>query len=86
MQEGEGEVQQILKAAEQKIYAIRRGQSAQDMVPLQQVLPEVLDRLSEISKLNAPAQLSSLRDKEERFTEVIEPMKMKEAIADWLRA
>ena len=46
---------------------------------------EKLDRLSDISKLAAPAQLSSLRDKEERFTEVIEPLKMKDAIAQWLR-
>ena len=34
------------EAAEQKVYAVRRGQSAQDMVPLRQVLPEVLDRLA----------------------------------------
>ena len=40
----------LLEAAEQKVYAIRRGQSAQDMVPLRQVLPDVLDRLSEMSE------------------------------------
>ena len=45
-----GEAGDILEAAEQKIYAIRRGQSAQDMVPLRQVLPDVLDRLSEMSE------------------------------------
>ena len=50
VQEGVGEAAGILEAAEQKIYAIRRGQSAQDMVPLRQVLPEVLDRLSEMSE------------------------------------
>ena len=40
-----GEAGDILEAAEQKVYAIRRGQSAQDMVPLRQALPAVLDRL-----------------------------------------
>ena len=49
VQEG-GDASVILKAAEQKIFAIRRGQSAQDMIPLRQVLPEVLDRLSEMSE------------------------------------
>ena len=34
VQEGVGEASEILEAAEQKVYAVRRGQSAQDMVPL----------------------------------------------------
>ena len=42
VQEGVGEASEILEAAEQKVYAVRRGQSAQDMVPLRQVLPEAL--------------------------------------------
>ena len=50
VQEGVGEASEILEAAEQKVYAVRRGQSAQDMVPLRQVLPEVLDRLGEMSE------------------------------------
>ena len=50
VQEGIGGAGEILEAAEQKIYAVRRGQSAQDMVPLRMVLPEVLDRLSEMSE------------------------------------
>ena len=50
VQEGIGEAGELLEAAEQKIYAVRRGQSAQDMVPLRMVLPEVLDRLSEMSE------------------------------------
>ncbi len=50
VQEGMGEAAEILEASEQKIYAIRRGQSAQEMVPLRQVLPDVLDRLSEMSE------------------------------------
>jgi len=50
VQEGVGEAGEILEVSEQKIYAIRRGQSAQEMVPLRQVLPDVLDRLSEMSE------------------------------------
>ncbi len=50
VQEGVGEAGDILEAAEQKVYAVRRGQSAQDMVPLRQVLPDVLDRLGEMSE------------------------------------
>ena len=50
VQEGVGEPSDILEAAEQKMYAVRRGQSAQDMVPLRQVLPDVLDRLGEMSE------------------------------------
>ena len=50
VQEGVGGAGEILEAAEQKVYAVRRGQSAQDMVPLRQVLPEVLDRLREMSE------------------------------------
>ena len=50
VQEGIGGAPEILEAAEQKVYAIRRGQSAQDMVPLRQVLPDVLDRLSEMGE------------------------------------
>ena len=50
VQEGVGEAGDILEAAEQKIYAVRRGQSAQEMVPLRMVLPDVLDRLSEMSE------------------------------------
>ena len=50
VQEGLGDAGEILEASEQKIYAIRRGQSAQEMVPLREVLPEVLDRLGEMSE------------------------------------
>jgi replicative DNA helicase len=50
VQEGVGEAGDILEVAEQKVYAIRRGQGARDMVPLRQVLPDVLDRLSEMSE------------------------------------
>ena len=50
VQEGVGEASDILEASEQKIYGIRRGRSAQEMVPLRQVLPDVLDRLGEMSE------------------------------------
>lgn len=50
VQEGTGDAGETLEAAEQKIYAIRRGQSAQDMVPVSQVLPGVLDALSALSE------------------------------------
>ena len=50
VQAGVGDATRILMEAEQKVYAIRRGQSVQEMVPLRQVLPEVLDRLSEMSE------------------------------------
>ena len=50
VQEGIGEAGDILEVAEQKVYAVRRGQGAQEMVPLRQVLPDVLDRLSEMSE------------------------------------
>ncbi len=50
VQDGTGDAADMLEAAEQKIFAIRRGQGSRDMVPLRQVLPEVLDRLSEMSE------------------------------------
>ena len=50
VQEGSGEAGEILEAAEQKIYAVRRGMSAQEMIPLRLILPDVLDRLAEMSK------------------------------------
>lgn len=50
VQEGVGEAGEILEAAEQKVYAIRRGHSAQDMVPVRNILPDLLDSLSEMSE------------------------------------
>ena len=50
VQEGTGSATDLLEAAEQKIFAIRRGQGSRDMVPVRQVLPDVLDRLSEMSE------------------------------------
>ncbi len=50
VQEGMGEAQDTLEAAEQKIYAIRRGKGGQGMTPISLVLPGVLDHLSEMSE------------------------------------
>ena len=50
VQEGGGEAAEALEAAEQKIFAIRRGHGAQGMTPVRQVLPDVLDRLSEMGE------------------------------------
>ena len=49
VQEGAGEASKVLEAAEQKIYAIRRGRSAQNMVPISVVLQSVLERLGELT-------------------------------------
>ena len=50
VQEGIGTASDTLDAAEQKIFAVRRGQSAQDMVPISRVLPDVLERLGEMAE------------------------------------
>ncbi|MDY4966055.1 MAG: replicative DNA helicase [Dysosmobacter sp.] len=50
VQEGIGTAADTLDAAEQKIFAVRRGQSAQDMVPISRVLPDVLERLGEMTE------------------------------------
>ena len=50
VQEGVGDARAILEASEQKIYAVRKGQGAKSMVPLKQVLPDVLDRLGEMTE------------------------------------
>ena len=50
VREGVGEAQEILEAAEQKVYAIRRDLNAQSLIPLKLVLPDVLDRIGEMSE------------------------------------
>ena len=49
VQDGAGGASSVLEAAEQKIYAVRRGRSAQNMTPIGVVLQGVLDHLSELS-------------------------------------
>ena len=50
VREGVGDARTVLEAAEQKIYAIRKGQGAKSLIPLKQVLPDVLDRLGEMAE------------------------------------
>ena len=40
--DGAGDAGDMLEAAEQKVYAIRRGRSAQNMVPVSMVLEDVI--------------------------------------------
>jgi len=49
VQDGTGGAGAVLESAEQKIYAVRRGRSAQDMERIGTVLQGVLDRLAELS-------------------------------------
>ena len=49
VQEGVGTAGDLLSAAEQKIYAVRRGRSAQNMEQISVVLQGVLDHLAELS-------------------------------------
>ena len=49
IQEGTGTAQEVLDAAEQRIYAIRQGKSSQGLEPLSKILVDVFDRLQELS-------------------------------------
>ena len=49
VQDGTGGASAVLDAAEQKIYAVRRGRSAQNMEQISVVLQGVLDHLAELS-------------------------------------
>ena len=49
VQDGTGGASNVLDAAEQKIYAVRRGRSSQSMANIGVVLQGVLDHLSELS-------------------------------------
>ena len=49
VQQGTGSAGGMLEAAEQRIYAIRRGRSAQGMVPVSMVLGDVMSQLAELS-------------------------------------
>ena len=50
IQEGTGTAQEVLDAAEQRIYAIRQGRASQGLTPISAVVLDVLDRLEELSK------------------------------------
>ncbi len=45
---------------------------------------ELLGQLEDKSGMHAPAALAGLRQKTERFTRVIQPAEMKQAVSDWL--
>ena len=47
--DGAGDAGAMLEAAEQKVYAIRRGRSAQNMVPVSMVLEDVMSHLAELT-------------------------------------
>ena len=49
VQEGGESAQAVLDLAEQRIYAIRQGRSAQGVEPLSKILVDVCDRLQELS-------------------------------------
>ena len=64
VQEGTDTGQDILEAAEQRIYAIRQGRSSKGLTPISDVLIDVYDRLSELaaSESNIPGMSTGLRD------------------------
>ena len=49
VQDGTGTGQDVLEAAEQKIYAIRQGRSARGLTPISAVILDVYDRLNELA-------------------------------------
>ena len=49
VQNGSGSAGDMLEAAEQRIYAIRRGRSAQGMTPVSMVLGDVMSQLAELT-------------------------------------
>mgnify|MGYP002511875918 CR=1 FL=1 len=49
IQEGTATGQDILEAAEQRIYAIRQGRAARGLTPISQVIIDVYDRLEELA-------------------------------------
>ena len=49
VQEGNGDAGDMLGSAEQKVYAIRRGRSAQNMVTVSMVLQDVMNHLAELT-------------------------------------
>ena len=53
VQEGTGTGQEVLEAAEQRIYAIRQGRAAQGLTPISAVLLDVYDRLNELAASDA---------------------------------
>ena len=59
VQDGAGSAGDMLESAEQKVYAIRRGRNAQNMVPISVVLQDVMGHLAELTA-NGGATLPGL--------------------------
>ena len=64
VQEGTDSGQDVLEAAEQRIYAIRQGRAARGLTPISAVLLDVYDRLDELAASDAavPGLSTGLRD------------------------
>ncbi len=64
VQEGTDSGQDVLEAAEQRIYAIRQGRAARGLTPISSVLIEVYDRLSELAASDSaiPGLSTGLKD------------------------
>ena len=64
IQEGTATGQDILEAAEQRIYAIRQGRAARGLVPISEVIIDVYDRLEELAASDSaiPGLSTGLRD------------------------
>ena len=59
VQEGTGTAQEVLEAAEQRIYAIRQGRSAQGLAHISSVILNVYERLNELASDSAVPGLST---------------------------
>ena len=64
VQQGTDTGQDVLEAAEQRIYAIRQGRAARGLTPISDVLIDVYDRLSELAASDSaiPGMSTGLRD------------------------
>ncbi|NBI09345.1 replicative DNA helicase [Colidextribacter sp. OB.20] len=64
VQEGAGTGQDVLEAAEQRIYAIRQGRAARGLTPISEVILDVYTRLEELaaSESAIPGLSTGLRD------------------------
>ena len=53
VQQGTDSGQDVLEAAEQRVYAIRQGRAARGLTPISAVLLDVYDRLNELAASDA---------------------------------
>jgi len=66
------------KFADSVLSAVVKDKETEDMSPI--------ERLESVSNIKAPAQLKNLRDKDVRFTEVVDKDKMIDAVETFLKA